>query len=385
MKTLIIKYFVITICVFPYWLWAQKPEQIQSITKMPMSIDFYKNQADLWKIELDRNPKNTNAWYNYYRANRYVTICSNDTTINHKERFEKLKSIIDDMEVQIPESFEFNYLKWLNSGNDLNQFKYLEKAYKIDPEREETFPDFVSAYEFMMELDKRDIFLKKWFTAGSVSPGYLYYNYNVLMSLKPNAIVLTVGDNDTYPLWILQAQFGIRKDVKVINLSMLYNVEYMKKVSSELQFEFIDAIKSYENAKLYTNTIVEKIANNKLKRPVYTALTVDEKYTNPVAEFLYLEGLAYEYSKEKIDNIALLKKNMEQQFALDYLKVQFYKDYSEMSIKQANANYLVPMITLYDHFKLSNFNDEAEKWKNLIIIVAKNSGQEAHIKEYIKE
>lgn len=384
MKPLTIKYLLVVVFVFPFLLYAQKAEQIYSITKVPMGVDYYKKQADLWKNELEKNKKNANAWYNYYRANRYTVICSNDT-VRGPDRFKNVSSIIDEMGKYIPESFEFNYLKWLNSGNDLTQFEFLEKAYKIDPEREESYPDFVAAYELKTDYDKRDLFLRKWYSKGNVSPGYLYYNYNVLMSLKPNAIVLTVGDNDTYPLWILQAEFGIRKDVKVLNLSMLYHTDYMKKISNDLQFEFIDAVKSFENAQLYTQTIVQRIASNKSGRPLYTALTVDEKYTGPVSEKLYLVGLAYEYSTEKIDNIALLKKNMEQQFALDYLSVQFYRDNSEKSIKQANANYLVPMITLYEHYKLSNMKSEAERWKNLIVTVAKNSGQEQSIKDFIKD
>jgi hypothetical protein len=364
---------------------AQKAEPIMPITKVPMDNAYYTKQAQLWKAELDKNNTNTQAWYNYYRANRYMQIAGENDTVRGNSRFDRLKTIIDEMEKKIPNSFEFNYLKWLNSGNDLSQFKYLEKAYALDPEREETYTDFISTYEMLMLPEKRDEFAQKLFEKGGVSPGYLNYNYNVLMSLKPNAIVLTVGDNDTYPLWILQAQFGIRKDVQVINLSMLYVDEYFKKLSSKLQFEYLNPMESYENAKIYVNTIVKRIANNALKRPVYTALTVDEKFTKPVANELYLVGLAYEYSLEKFDNIAVLKKNMEQQFALDYLQLQFYKDNALESIKYANGNYLVPMITLYEHYKLSNQNDEAKHWQKLIELVAKNCGQEQYIKDYIKE
>lgn len=45
--------------------------------------------------------------------------------------------------------------------------------------------------------------------------------YNMLMSCDKNAILITYGDNDTYPLWYLQEIEGIRTDIRIINYNLL--------------------------------------------------------------------------------------------------------------------------------------------------------------------
>ncbi|WP_099370588.1 protein O-mannosyl-transferase family [Sphingobacterium sp. 1.A.5] len=57
---------------------------------------------------------------------------------------------------------------------------------------------------------------------------------NTLNSCEPNAIVITYGDNDTFPLWYLQGVEGIRTDVRVLNYGYLQSDWYVKQAMEDI-------------------------------------------------------------------------------------------------------------------------------------------------------
>lgn len=68
-----------------------------------------------------------------------------------------------------------------------------------------------------------------------------------LESCAPNAIVISFGDNDTYPLWYAQEVEGVRRDVRVINSSLLGIDWYINQLRYKLnQSDPIDPIWSIE-------------------------------------------------------------------------------------------------------------------------------------------
>jgi len=149
------------------------------------------------------------------------------------------------------------------------------------------------------------------------------YNENMLKSVPANSILITNGDNDTYPSWFLQGM-GVRKDIIILNRSLANLKEYLKfLIKQGLPLEMTDGqletLKhDYDKKTGKAKTISDKVINMLLeqnKRPVVFATTVysPEQYGYP----LRLSGLVYEISDKEVVDIDKTRELLYNEFSYE--------------------------------------------------------------------
>jgi hypothetical protein len=362
---------------------AQKPEPVYSFVRQIHDFDWYEQQAKVWKQEIDRGTKDKMAWVYFYRANRMARF---STPSKWKELqgdyFLPLEDIVKLAEKAIPNTFELYFLEAYEYGCYTERGrKNLIEAQKIRPFDELIFSDLMNYYQTKRDTNNIDLVSKKWFESNETPTGILNFNYNVLMSLENNAVLLVNGDNATYPLWILQHAKQIRKDILVLNVSLLGINEYRDKIFKE------NSITPFDSFNIDKNTMgqmTKHIIKSVKSRPVYVSLQMDQDIYQDYRDKLYMVGLALKYSEKPFDNLAVLQNNIENKFLLDDLKIDFRNDYARTVVNQSNLSYLAVFLKLYEHYLQCGEVQKAQKLKELAKTVSDNAGDNDWMKYFEK-
>jgi hypothetical protein len=113
----------------------------------------------------------------------------------------------------------------LNINHGIEQF---EKLNALNPSYQtligngnlKLFNEYMNYYNQLF-MCGRDEEAKRYMDKISLDERYVKQAKNYLNSCDKNAILFTYGDNDTYQLWYVQEKLGYRKDIIVINTSLL--------------------------------------------------------------------------------------------------------------------------------------------------------------------
>jgi len=89
-----------------------------------------------------------------------------------------------------------------------------------------------------LKLFNRDEEAKEFISSIKADSNTIKVGRNYLNSCATNSVLITVGDNDTFPLWYVQEKENFRKDVTVINYSLLALAPYLNLLKREGKVKF---------------------------------------------------------------------------------------------------------------------------------------------------
>lgn len=351
------------ICGFTFITYSQEKEPVYSIVEELHDNEWYETQFELWKKEATEGSKSPEAWYNYYAANRaLMNLTEGD---EHKKYRENGKTITDAVLKMHPKSFEANYIAMWNSGLSGMDKGYLWKAYEINPDDTRLYDDLLIHYEIEQSVEKRAEVVEKMLQSNYMASGVLNWGYNLLSEVEENGIIISAGDNDTYALWLNKYGLNHRTDVTILNINMLFLEDYRERYFKQLGIAPIDT------EGLSFNEMVAHVMKNEKGIPVHIATTAYYcVQDSPIDSNLYLTGLTYQYASEPIDNNSRIRRNFEQRYALDYLKVRFTYHRMDQIATSFNYTYVAAMVKLYKMYEITG---ETEKMKELGVLMEKVS------------
>lgn len=355
------------------------PQKVYRYCYVIKSKGWYQNQEQLWKAETLKNPQNEEAWRNYCFAARYAHIGTDEA-----ERKKPLRFIVDEIGKYIPGSYLYPYLQYYTGDYKIEN---LEKAYQLKPDCADLYWEFILYYEIKGINSEKRKFCEKLYLSKDVFSSFYDYNFNMLNSTEKNSILFTNGDNDTYEAWVLQEVKGIRRDVTILNAHTVFVLrDYLKMKLDERGLKIDLDVLDKEDISIFLKQLISSIKNKYPEIAIHIAPTVYEEYKKEITDKLFITGFDFTYSEQSIDNIALIKKNLEQNLRLDYLEYNWYNEdnVSHSLIDQLNLNYLPAFMELAKWYYLKDGPESAKYWQGKAMLLAKRRDDKDLIKK-IKE
>ena len=349
------------ILLFPMAVIASGPEPVFPKTRIIKPVSWYAEQAVLWEEQVLKNKTDTYAWMNYYAATRYG-----------QGGQDKLGQLVESMRSVVPDSYEFHLLNGLQQGYTPEASSSLMKALALRPDHPATYAPLLLLGEYYGNDTQRKEFSRKLFASDQISASLLNYSYNVLMSVEPGAVLITEGENTSLPLFVLQDVLNVRSDVNVISMDLALEPEYRHRMVDKLNLTWDESTLAGDVAEQKKWIAAMLPAQNPDVKFYYT-LTVPQENIATIKDQLYVVGLASQLSKERLDNITTIRENLENRFLLDHLTVDFNGENEFSSGKVLSANYLVPMLMLYEYYIKTGEKDKADLLEQRITKIARES------------
>lgn len=289
------------------------PPEVHSIRDCRLEKAQYLELAAQWRGYLTRNPGAAIAEVQLARALRYAGAPA-DEVYGH------FKSALG-LDADSPEALDAAAATYLGEWEPLGDGA--AGCYELGLRAVELAPDWADPHFTLLPLalalgrtQEADGHAAALVRKGGIPAPVLDYCHNMLAGAAKGAVIFTNGDNDTYGCRALQAAYGMRLDVQVVNLSLICQPEIDAEIFGRfgdrcplapaerdvLRKEFLaNYVRDHE---LYSTkvlrAVVAKAVRGEWRAPIYLAVTIPDA-TELCPQPLVLEGILWRVSTDAAD------------------------------------------------------------------------------------
>jgi len=282
---------------------APTPERVVSMRVRILSKERYTQLRDEWKAYTEAHPRDPLGWAQLARVSSYAGVHC-DEYVKHAEKAVALDRNNAEACATLGR-YRWRTYCASQPESPAEAIRLLEHALELDPRLDDPRYILWTMYLSQGQTLKANAQLRALLDQGRMPEPLVDFGHNLLAGLEPRAILLTNGDNDTYPLIALQTARGLRTDVAVVNLSLL-NLEWYRRQLREgplavpvpLLANSAKDIHSWGQSDEAVKGLLEALAKDGWERPLYVSVTVGNPQ-RAIPQDLMLEGLVYRVLRTK--------------------------------------------------------------------------------------
>lgn len=286
---------------------------------------------------------------------------------------QQLEQVVERLETKYPRTYEYHYAAYLLNRYDTAAGSHLREAHRLAPANKALLSELVALSELSSDASQKLEYCRKIERQQVYDPLLYHYGRNLLNSVEKGGWLITQGEWDTYPLWVLQTVHRVRTDVTLLQLDLLQQRHYFDRIMAPFKLKK----GAYNRFVANPSALIKELAAT--DKPVYLSLTADRILITQNASILFTTGLAMKLSIKPFDNLPVLAANWKL-FNLQNLPATT----TDQALHKMLGNYIMPMALLHQQAISEGRAQEAETLKQLMSGLAKNAGKSAEMEQYLK-